>query len=153
MKQFEVAGIPVIGATLAACAVFVTQWMWWGALFNDSWPQLNGLTEADLEVPYSWWVGGLAVIAAQVIGIAVILRNRDWPNIADAITHIGGLSLLLAVPMAGYRLVYLPEHSWELFVIDGASFVIGWLLSAAIVTALKSRAVAAPMLQGAGSNR
>jgi len=105
MKQFEVAGIPVIGATLAACAVFVTQWMWWGALFNDSWPQLNGLTEADLEVPYSWWVGGLA----------------------------------------GYRLVYLPEHSWELFVIDGASFVIGWLLSAAIVTALKSRAVAAPM--------
>ena len=97
MKQFEVAGIPVIGATLAACAVFVTQWMWWGALFNDSWPQLNGLTEADLEVPYSWWVGGLAVIAAQVIGIAVILRNRDWPNIADAVTHIGGMSLLLAV--------------------------------------------------------
>lgn len=140
MRNIEVANIPVVGAIVAACSIYVVQWMWWGAVWNDTWPELNRVTEADLAVPYVWWFGGLVVIAVQVVGIGALLQMMGWPSLAEATGRVAGLGALLAVPMLGYHLVYLPAHSWTLFAIDAASIMMGWLISAVTLTLLKQPA-------------
>ncbi|MEM7339558.1 MAG: hypothetical protein AAF467_12975 [Actinomycetota bacterium] len=141
IRGVEVFGLPVAGAVLAAMAVFVYQWMWFGSVFKVRWNLLIGLPEDQLVIPQVWWAVAFGFILAQMFGVAHVLKRVGWPSLRSALTEVAAVAALLAAPLAAYPLLYHPDHSWERFAYEAGAFVIGWLLGAVIIWGARRRPV------------
>ncbi|WP_067534439.1 DUF1761 family protein [Nocardia crassostreae] len=137
--SFSVFGIPVVGFVAGGFLLLVTMFMWFAAVFRDTWQPLMGVTEADVdgESLGLWYPAGILLTVIQAIGVAVLLRWRGWPTPLRATTTVAAAATLLGATVYSYDLVILPAHSWTLFLINASGLVVAWTLCALTITLLR----------------
>ena len=84
-----------------------------------------------------YMVGGILITFMQVIGIGLILKWKGVADIGDAVKTIALLWLLIALPLMLYAYLYLPAHNSTLLMIDSSHLLVGWLVSAVILSIMK----------------
>ncbi|NNE40329.1 MAG: DUF1761 domain-containing protein [Marinicaulis sp.] len=131
--MFGLKPLPVI---LATVAFFFVGFLWYGLLFTEMWMAAEGLTEEDAGSPV-WMIGGLIITFMQVIGIGLVLKWKNVSGVNDAVMTMLTLWLLIALPFTAYAFVYLPAHSLPLLMIDASHLLVGWVVSAIILTIMK----------------
>ena len=143
IMNIQLLGFPVLTTLIAAFWLLVVTWMWWGSLFNGemfpalSWPELNGLTEADLNGLSTFWsMLGVLAIFVQTLGLTMVLKWRSSLTIMTAVQTGLLVSIMFVVPIAAYPLIFRPEHNLALFLVDAGNYVIGLVTTAVLLTVL-----------------
>jgi hypothetical protein len=134
----RIAGHNVIAIAAAGAAFWVLGAAWFGFLFSDAWMAGVGATAADFEGDNPAWMGvGLVIAVVTAIGLSVALRWGGLPDLKGALVRTVWLWIGFGATYAGYALAYEPQHSLALFAVMGSYTLIGWLMAAAIIAALK----------------
>ncbi|MEM7030057.1 MAG: hypothetical protein AAF629_10870 [Chloroflexota bacterium] len=144
VMNYQFFGYPVAPILIAAFWMLIASWMWSGSLFNGinfpslpSWQELNGLTEADLDVmPISWQLVGILAILIQTVGLAILLKWRKVSTIAMAVQTGLIASMAFSVPIVMYPMVYHPDHNIMLFLINAGNYMFGLVTTAILLTVL-----------------
>lgn len=139
----KIAGLPILGIILATLCYYIFEFVWYSFLFQDAWQAGSSVTPDDyLGQSGSWMALGFLAPLLQVIAISLILKWAGWPSMGDALAKILCLAILIGSGVGLYALVYLPQHSLSLFFIDTAHYLIGWLMSAFILTHFRPKYIA-----------
>lgn len=127
-----------VGIIVASIAFYIVGFLWYGVIFSDAWMAAQGLTPEDAkgESP-AWMALGFVITVMQVIGLAMVLKWKGDTALTAAATTAAILCVLIAVPMALYDYIYLPRHDATLTMIDASHLLVGWVVSAAILTRFK----------------
>ncbi len=134
----NVFGIKLLPLILATAAFYFVGFLWYGVLFMDMWMSTAGYTEADFDGSSpAWMVLGVLISLLTVIGIGKVLQWTNAQSIGDAVQKILIIWVAFGLTMALYGLAYTPAHSLNLFLIDASHLLIGWLLAAVILAAMK----------------
>lgn len=82
--SLNIGGLPVIGTLVGSFLLLSTMFMWYGSFFRDSFQPLMGITEemVDAESLGIWYAMGFVFAAIQGIGLATVLKWRNWPGVA-----------------------------------------------------------------------
>lgn len=137
--SFSIFGIPVVGFVVGGFLLLVTMFMWFAAVFRDTWQPLMGVTEADVDGASLglWYPAGILLTCVQAVGVAVLLRWRGWPGPLRAMGTVAGAGVLLGASVYAYDLVILPAHSWTLFLVNASGLIVAWTLCALTITVLR----------------
>lgn len=129
---YKICNIPLIGTALWSFLWLSTMFMWYGGFFVERFHPLMGIVEAQVttEALGIWYAMGFVFAAIQGIGIAVVLKWRWWPNIIHSALTWAMLGIFFGMTVFSYRLVILPEHSIELFLINTSGIITAWTLAA-----------------------
>jgi len=139
----RVSGLSVVGIIVATLVFYAFEFFWYGITFQEAWQTGNGLTSSDFEGGSPLWMGvGFLAPLLQVIGLALILKWCGWPALGESIKKISLLSVFIGAGVSIYVLAYMPLHSTTVFLIDWVHIVIGWFISAIILTFLRPRYIA-----------
>ncbi len=132
-------GLNVVAVLAAAIAFYVLGYIWYGVLFENQWLAAVAMTKEQTEAAMSpmWMAVGALITIVQVVGLGLVLKWRNAASLRAAVGTSAVIWLALALPIVAYAYVYMPAHSEWLLAIDGAHLLIGWSLSAAILSLLK----------------
>ncbi len=134
----KVFGIKLLPLILATLAFYLVGFLWYGVLFMDVWMAAAGHTEADFEGSSPGWMAvGVLISLLTVIGIGKVLQWANVQSIGDAVQKTLLVWAAFGLTMALYGLAYTPAHSIDLFLIDASHLLVGWLLAAIILAAMK----------------
>jgi hypothetical protein len=135
----KLLGLNVVAVLAAAIAFYVLGYVWYAVLFESQWLTAIAMTKSQTEAAMSpMWMGvGALITIAQVVGIALVLKWRNAATLVSAVGTSGVIWLVLGLPIVAYAYAYMPAHSEMLLAIDGAHLLLGWALSAAILSLLK----------------
>lgn len=134
-KLFGIKLVPLILATLA---FYFIGFLWYGALFSNMWMAATGYAEADFEGDNPAWMAlGPVIALATVIVIGKAMQWASAASIGDAVQKTLILWAGFGLTMALYALTYTPAHSVTLFLIDASHLLVGWIVSAVILAAMK----------------
>ena len=129
-------GLKLLPVVLATIAFFFVWFLWYAVIFADLWMASHGLAQDDAGSPL-WMIGGLILTLMQVIGLGIILKWRNGSGVGAAVQTAGLLWLLLALPFSLYDFVYLPGHDFTLLLVDASHLLVGWIVAAIILAAMK----------------
>ncbi len=132
--MFGLKPIPVVLATLV---FWVLGYVWYGVVFMDAWMAGQGIPADQAGSFDIYMVGGILITLLQVVGLAFVLSWRNVSGISDAVKTALTLWFLLALPIIMYAYLYLPAHNSTLLMIDASHLLVGWLVSAVILTVMK----------------
>lgn len=129
----KLAGVNVLGIVLAAVAMYLLGFLWYGLFFADAWMAGQGWTEAMFEGQSALWMpAGFLIPLILAYGLGWHLNQKNISTWKTAGLFGLWLSLLIGVPLMMYGYVYSPTHSWELLLIDSshtvATFVVGCIV-------------------------
>ena len=131
-------GLNSVGVLAASVAFFFVGFLWYGVLFQQAWMTAVGVAAEDAEAGGAiWMLGGFLITVMQVIGIGLVLRWRGVADLPGAVKTAAILWLVFALPFVHYNYLYLPDHNWVLLVIDGSHLLVGWIVSAVVLSVLK----------------
>lgn len=136
---FEILGIPVLPTLIGSFLFMSTMFMWYGGFFKDTFYLGMGITEEDVtaEALGLWYPIGLVMSMMQGIGIALVLKWRNWPPMLETIKTAVATSFFFAVLTFNYRLVILPDHNHDLFYINASGIMTAFLLCAVTISVLR----------------
>ncbi len=139
----KINGLPVWGILVASVVFWLIGGVFYGALFTDIWIKAEGITPELIEAAEAdpmggaWMFGGFLLCVAMVKGLAFVLKWRGWPDLSGAIGTALVLWACFAVALLGYDLIYVPRHDWAGFFVDISYNLIGWVISAIILTLMR----------------
>lgn len=134
----RIMGLPVVAVLVATVVFFVWGGLWYGGLFHQLWMTGNRVIVADFaEQSQAWMFAGALISLVSVIGIATVLKWRGWPDLGAAIGTALVLGVCFGTTVWAYDLVYLPAHDMTFFVMNMAHLIIGWAISAIVLTMLR----------------
>jgi len=134
----RIFGQNLIGVVLATLAFWVIGAIWYGVLFSDLWMAENGVIEADFEGQSPvWMMLGVVISLLAVIGIGKVMAWRGVADLGGAVMTAVILWSLFAVSFVMYDLAYLPAHSMTMFFVDAGHLLVGWVVSAAVLSSFK----------------
>ncbi len=133
----KLLGLNSLGVLVASLVFWMLGYLWYGALFMDAWMAGQGLTADDAGEFDIYMIGGIVITIMQVIGVGLVLKWKGVSGIAEAVKTVLVLWLLFAVPFVLYAYLYLPAHNSTLLMIDGSHFLVGWVVSAVILSVMK----------------
>lgn len=127
-----------VGIIVASIAFFAVGFLWYGVIFSDAWMAAEGFTkEADDAGSPAWMALGFVITVMQVVGLALILKWKgDAAPVASA-TTAAILWALLALPFTLYGFIYTPGHNTTLLMIDASHLLVGWVVSAVVLSLFK----------------
>lgn len=148
----KIAGLSVIGTLIATLLYYFFEFGWY-VYFQDPWQAGLGITPDDYPGQKNNWMPlGIVAPLLQVIAIGLILKWAGWPSLSEALGKIFTLSVLIGVGVGFYALVYMPQHSLPLFVVDTAHYIIGWSVTAIVLTYFRPKYVAPVTRRGSVDN-
>lgn len=132
-------GLNVVAVVAAAVAFYVLGYVWYAYIFSDAWHTAIAMTPEQTSAATTpmWLAVGALITIVQVVGIALVLKWRNAATLTAAVGTTAVIWLAFALPIVAYAYVYMPAHSEMLLAIDGAHLLVGWGLSAAILSLLK----------------
>ncbi|WP_425409601.1 DUF1761 domain-containing protein [Hyphococcus sp.] len=134
----KVLGLNLVGVIVASVAFYFVGFLWYGLLFSEAWMNAEGLTAADAEGQSPiWMIGGFLITVLQVIGIGLVLKWKGAASLGEAATTALILWFFLALPFVHYAYLYLPAHSVTLLLIDASHLLVGWVVSAIVLSLIK----------------
>ena len=148
----KIAGLSVVGTLLATLLYYLFEFGWYSIL-QSTWQAGEGVSPEDYTNQSGAWMAlGVVAPLLQVIAIGLILKWSGWPSLSEAFGKIFSLSVLLGVAVGIYALVYLPQHSVPLFLIDTIHYIIGWSVTAIVLTYFRPKYVAPITKHGLSEN-
>jgi len=146
------AGLSVVGTLIATLLYYFFEFAWYSIL-QSAWQAGEGVSAEDYSNQSSWWMAlGAVAPLLQVIAIGLILKWSGWPSLSEAFGKIFSLSVLLGVAVGIYALAYLPLHSVSLFLIDTVHYIIGWSVTAIVLTYFRPKYLAPVTKRGLNEN-
>lgn len=131
----KVLGFNIVAVAAASVAFFIVGFLWYGVIFADAWMAAEGVTAEEANPV--WMVGGFVITIMQVLGLALILRWKGALTPMAAVQTAAIVWALLALPFSLYAYLYLPAHNTTLLAIDASHLLVGWLVSAGVLSLLK----------------
>ncbi len=148
----RIAGLSVVGTLIATLLYYFFEFGWY-SVFQTAWQAGEGVSPEDYtNQPAGWMALGFIAPLLQVIAIGLILKWSGWPSLSEAFGKIFCLSVLIGVAVGIYAIAYLPQHSLALFLIDTAHYIIGWSVTAIVLTYLRPKYVAPITKRGSNEN-
>jgi hypothetical protein len=131
----KLLGVNLVGVILAALAIFMVGFIWYGVVFADAWMTAAGNTEADYagQSPL-WMAAGLIMPLVIAFGLGLVKQRHGVTTLKSSAILGFTLALLLGVPVLGYTLVYMPDHSTAIFLIDAGHTLIAWTIGAIVLS-------------------
>ncbi|MEM6588938.1 MAG: hypothetical protein AAF641_10870 [Pseudomonadota bacterium] len=135
----ELAGLPVMPTLLGSFLLMSTMFMWYGGFFKDIFYLGMGITEEEVTADaLRWWYPiGLILSMSQGIGLAIVLKWRNWPPMLQTIQTALVTSVFFAALTFSYRLVILPDHNHNLFYVNASGIVTAFTICAIAICALR----------------
>ena len=135
----KILGLNSLAVLLATLAFYFVGFLWYGLFFMEAWMNAAGITEADYgdQSQGVWMLGGVLITIMQVIGIGLVLRWKGAASIGDAVKTTLIIWALFALPFVHYNYLYEPDHSVVLLIIDASHLLVGWVISAVILSLIK----------------
>ncbi len=131
-------GLNLVAVIVAAIAFYLVGFAWYGAIFSEAWMAAEGLNAADAEeMSPVYMLLGFVITLMQVIGIGLVLKWKGVSDIGGAVMAAITLWFFFALPFAAYAYVYLPAHNTTLLLIDGSHLLVGWIVSAIVLSLIK----------------
>ncbi|MGD1882635.1 MAG: hypothetical protein ACFB11_09990 [Paracoccaceae bacterium] len=140
---FSLGGIPLLPTLVGSFLLMSTMFLWYGSFFKDAFYFGMGITEDDVtaEALQLWYPIGLVLSMSQGIGLAIVLKWRNWPSMLQTVQTALVTSIFFASLTFSYRLVVLPDHNHELFYVNASGIITAFTLCAVAITALRPRNV------------
>ncbi len=132
----NIFGLKLVPVLVATLVFWLLGYLWYGVVFMDAWMAGHGLTD-DGGTFDIYMIGGILTTLLQVIGIGLFLKWRSAGDIGVAVKTALTMWVLIALPLIMYAYLYLPAHNSTLLMIDAAHLLVGWVLSAVILTVMK----------------
>ena len=131
----KIAGVSLLGVVLAALAMWIIGFLWYGMLFSDAWMGANGYTEQMFEGQSPLWKpAGYVVAFLLSFGLGWHMKQKSITKLETAALFGLWLALLIGVPLMMYSYVYSPDHSWMLLLIDGSYTVVTFVAASAVLS-------------------
>lgn len=132
-------GLNSVAVLAASVAFFIVGFLWYGLIFADAWMAANGITKemAEADQNPSWMIGGFIITVMQVIGLGLVLKWKGAATLGDAVKTALLLWLVFALPFCLYAYFYSVAHSSTLLMIDASHLLVGWAVSAAVLSFFK----------------
>lgn len=141
LLNLNILGIPIIAWSVGSFFLLATMFMWLGSFFVDNFHHQLGIIEEDVtaEALGYWYPLGYLFCAIQGLGIAIILKWRNWPGtMQSALTGLV-VSTLLGAMVFTYPLTILPDHNVPLFLIYASGLIASWTFGAFMMGLLRPR--------------
>lgn len=133
----NIFGLKLVPVLVATLVFWMLGYLWYGVLFMDAWMAGHALTADDAGGFDIYMAGGILITLMQVVGIGLVLKWKGVGDLMDAVKTAGVMWLLIALPFVMYAYLYLPAHDPTLLMIDASHLLVGWLVSAGILTLMK----------------
>ncbi|MEQ8934389.1 MAG: DUF1761 domain-containing protein [Amphiplicatus sp.] len=132
-------GLNSVAVLAASVAFFIVGFLWYGVIFADAWMAEMGIAKDQANADNSpiWMIGGFVITVMQVIGIGVVLKWKGATTLGDAVKTALLLWFLFALPFSLYGYFYSVAHSSTLLMIDASHLLVGWAVSAAVLSLFK----------------
>ena len=130
----------LVGVIIASLAFYFIGFLWYGLFFSDAWMEAHGVTAEDAkgESPM-WMAAGFLITVVQVIGLATVLKWKGAASPMAAATTAATLWLFFALPFSLYNYIYLPSHGAILLQVDASHLLVGWVVSAIVLSLFKAK--------------
>lgn len=131
----KLLGVNILGAALAAIAMFFIGFLWYGVLFQDIWLAARGYTAEDMAAANpAWMAGGFVIELFAAFGIGWLMSRHNISQLGTAVMFAIPLSLLIAVPMVSYEFVYGLQHSVPGWIVDTTHVIATFVVGAAVLS-------------------
>ncbi len=131
----KLAGVNVLGVVLAALAMWIIGYVWYGLVFGDAWLATSGYTAEMFEGQSPLWMGaGLLLSVVLSFGLGWHMNQKNISVLKTAALFGLWLSLLIGVPLMAYGYVYSPGHSLELFMINASHTVVTFVVACSVLS-------------------
>ncbi len=131
----KIAGVNLLGIALAALAMWMIGFVWYGLIFSDAWMGAHGYTEEMFEGQSPLWMpAGFVISLLLAYGLGWHMKQKAITKLNTAMLFGLWLALLIGVPLMMYAYVYSPSHSWELLLIDGSHTVVTFVAACAVMS-------------------
>ncbi|MEZ5894700.1 MAG: DUF1761 domain-containing protein [Parvularculaceae bacterium] len=131
-------GLNLIGVIAASVAFYFVGFLWYGVMFSDAWMAAEGIpAEAAESQSPVWMAGGFLITILQVIGIGLVLKWKGVSDLMGSAKVAGILWFFFALPFCHYAYLYTPAHNSLLLMIDLSHLLVGWVVSAIILSFFK----------------
>ena len=131
----KIAGVNLLGVVLAALAMWIIGFIWFGLLFSEAWMSASGFTEEMFEGQSPLWMpAGFLISLILSFGLGWHMKQKSISKLETAALFGLWMSLLIGVPLMMYGYVYSPHHSWELLLIDSGYTVATFVAACAVVS-------------------
>lgn len=132
-------GLNIVAVLAASVAFFLIGWLWYGVIFMDSWMAEMGIpASADADPSPTMLAIGFVITVLQVVGVGLAMKWKSAAGLNGAVMTAVVLWLVFALPFSTYGYLYGPSHSALLFAIDAGHLLVGWVVSAIILSLLKA---------------
>lgn len=134
----KVLGLNLVGVLVASVAFFLLGWLWYGMVFSDAYMAELGIPASAAEEgnPMTY-ILGFIITVLQVVGIGLAMKWKDAAGLGGAVTTAVILWIVFAVPFSAYSYLYGAAHSETLFMIDAGHLLVGWVISAIVLSLIK----------------
>ena len=140
----RILGLNIIAVIVATLAFYMLGALWYGALFSDLWVGLWGFTEAQLAAAETSagpaMALGFLITLATVVFIGLALKALRADGMGPAIKWAVFLWAGFALTTMAYDIAYAMQPVL-LLVLDGAHLLIGFVLTAILLTVMDGIAV------------
>lgn len=131
----RVMGVNMLGVLLAALAMWMIGFVWYGVAFSDAWMASRGYVDADFEGSHpAWMAGGFVLELVAALGIGWLMKRLGVSTLGAAVGFGLTLALLIALPMISYEVVYSAEHSLNGWLIDASHVIATFVAGAAVLS-------------------
>lgn len=140
----RILGLNLVAVIVATLAFFAVGAVWYGALFSDLWVGLWGFTDAQLANaeasagPAMAMGFAITLVTTAFLGLALKALKAD--GLASAVKWAVFLWAGFVVTTMAYDIAYAMQPMM-LLVLDSAHTLIGFVVAAAILTAMDGVAV------------
>ncbi|MEP3071449.1 DUF1761 domain-containing protein [Maricaulis sp.] len=140
----RILGLNLVALIVATLAFYAVGAVWYGALFSELWTGLWGFTDAQMTAaeasagPAMAMGFAITLVTTAFLGLALKALKAD--GLASAVKWAVFLWAGFVVTTIAYDIAYAMQPMM-LLVLDGAHTLIGFVVAAAILTAMDGVAV------------
>lgn len=134
-------GLNLVAVLAASVAFYIVGFLWYGVIFQQVWLDAQGITAemmAEADSNPVWMIGGFLITVLQVIGIGLVLKWKGAASLVEAVKTALILWFFLALPFCHYGYLYSMDHNATLLMVDLSHLLVGWGVSAAVLSLLKA---------------
>lgn len=131
----KIAGLNLLGLVLAALAMWIIGFLWYGLIFGGAWMDASGYTEEMFEGQSPLWMpAGFVISLLLSFGLGWHMKQKSITKTDTAALFGFWMALLIGVPLMMYGYVYSVEHSWELLLLDGGYTIVTFVAACVVLS-------------------